>query len=117
MHLFQQPTPGGEQPAETPASAVATPGGEAAPTPAAQQAAEAEAVPEEVRKATPEGFDKIEVIGNDANTKVKLLSHMLGAPPADDSPSQDPKNRPVTPNTKNAYEALSALDGLQTQLV
>ena len=66
-------------------------------------------------------IDQIQIIGKDANTHTAILDHALGTPPPPADPtrpvSRKTKERPETPNTKGAYEALGAVDALQTQVL
>ena len=67
-----------------------------------------------------EEVEKIEVIGHDDNTHVKILSEETELQPKEEpKPARvlPPGDRPETPNTKRAFEALAAVTSLQEQLL
>ena len=65
--------------------------------------------------------EQIQIIGKDANTHTAILDHAMGMPPPPEDTSRPvsrkTRDRPETPNTKKAYEALAALEALQMQVV
>ena len=67
-------------------------------------------------------MEKLEVIGADRSTRMTNLSDPQPTAPTEGAPSvaPPPADRPSsasTPDTKKAYEALAAVESLQTQLM